>query len=408
VVGRPTGWLARVSVGVLVALVVASGATATPVAVAATVSLERGVLSYRAQPGELNEPSITLHPEGQPSIEVADLTPTYPLIAGRGCVVVGPSGDDPVVRCPLVAGAARPRLSVALGDGRDHGSFDGRLVGRVDGGPGNDGIDGAGLLEGGPGDDVLVLTPRRHGKALGGVGDDELSVDHEARTGAVLEGGSGDDDFQNGKGRDVLRGGPGNDEFQDLLFRDPGNVYDLGSGRDKVVASGGPDTILARDGEHDDLSCFGGRDSVMLDALDFYDQKGSNRCERVRRRGLARAWLDPGVAYLKESVEGDAGPNELVLGFKCPHDGPRICAGTLTVSDRRGTVFHAPFRTRNRGRRNKVFRTKRRTLRALDNWARLTIVSYDRSGARHRRTIAGRNVVDIFVDPYERPPNDGD
>ena len=262
------------------------------------------------------------------------------------------------------------------------------MVGRVQGGPGNDSLTGAGLL------------------VNGGPGNDELYVNDETKAGAVLDGESGNDSLSGGYGRDVLRGGSGNDDLSG--FKGAGDVYDLGSGRDKIAAGRGPDTILARDGEYDDLSCSGGRDTVVLDALDFYDRAGTSRCERVRRLGSATVWLDGGVAYLQKSFEFDAGPNELVVGFTCPHDGPRVCAGTLTVSDRRGPVVKERFRTRKLGRKTKGFRMSRRTLRRLDNWARVTLVSSDRRGKRHRRSIAGRGAVDKYVDLDEGRPHDGD
>ena len=346
------------------------------------------MFSYRAGQGERNSPYVQVdRSSGQIVVESAEggLSPTPPSVrpvAGPGCTR-GP--NDRVVRCALSSGAALPRLSVALGDASDHGHFAAELVGAVNGGTGEDSLSGAGVLDGGAGDDEV-----HGGTARGGIGDDELS-------GIVLEGGPGDDRLLEGP---VKRGGPGDDLFQG--DDDAGQVYHLGPGRDTVYGGDRADTIFARDGEPDDLTCLGGRDTVVLDALDFADQGGGDdgRCERVRRRGLARPVTLGALAYLEEYEEdygGTYGPNELAVTLACPYDGPRLCAGTLTVSDRRGTVVQRRFRTGYTGRWPVGFRMKRRELRRLDNWARITVVSFDRLGRRHRHTIAGHNVVNIFV-----------
>lgn len=412
-------------------------AAGPPAASAATVSLERGVLSYRAQQGERDRPSVRLrHSSGQPAIEVVERRVSGEpsrsrIVAGPGCAVVPDADgkddpsiagvDDPVVRCALATAAARPRLSVALGDGSDDGSFDGRLAGRIgggpgddslsgsgrlDGGPGKDTLRGAGLLDGGTGSDHLTLTRGRLGEARGGLGDDELHLGDDAKAGGVLEGGAGDDRLWGGQGRDVLRGGPGDDYLTDD-GGERGNVYHLGSGRDKVEGDDGPDKILARDGEHDDLTCYGGRDTVVLDALDFYenDEDLGGRCERVRRRGLARAFPLEAVAYLTADYEayiGTRGPNELEVSMACPYDAPRTCAETVIVSDRRGIVSQEEFDEGSRGQIDYSLRVPNRALRRLAKWGRITVVSHDRRGRRHTQSIAGPNVVTIN-DPTECP-----
>ena len=315
-----------------------------------------------------------------------------------------------------------PRLSVALGDRSDDGEFDTRLVarvsggqgddslsgsGRLDGGPGADTLRGAGLLDGDAGSDNLTLTRGRLGKGRGGLGNDALAVGDDAKAGAVLEGGSGDDRLFGGDGRDTLRGGRGHDYLEDMGIGDSGDLHYPGPGRDNVMGSDGPDRIHARDGEFDDLTCNGGRDTIVLDAVDFYenDEDLGGRCERVRRRGLARAFPLEAVAFLTADYEayiGTRGPNELEVSMACPYDAPRTCAETVIVSDRRGVVSQEEFDEGSRGKIDYSLRVPNRALRRLAKWARITVVSHDRRGRRHTQSIAGPNVVAIN-DPTDCP-----
>ena len=96
--------------------VIASGASA------ATVSLEQGVLTYRAKPGERDRPSVTLRrSSSQPAIQVVERRVSGEpsrsrIVAGPGCEVVPDADgeddpniagvDDPVVRCAFAPGAA--------------------------------------------------------------------------------------------------------------------------------------------------------------------------------------------------------------------------------------------------------------------------------------------------------------
>jgi RTX calcium-binding nonapeptide repeat (4 copies) len=393
----PGRFFARLRWGVLVALVAVSGAAASPAARAATVSLEQGVLSYRADPGERNSPLVWVRRSaGELAIEVNDHRRVR-LVAGTGCIVAGDTDGDGVedVRCSLTAGAALPRVRVALGDAADTGSVS-RLPGRIAGGPGSDVLTGGGLLDGGPGNDSLTVTRGEIRKARGGPGDDELEVDTDVTAGTVLEGGPGEDRLNGGDGRDVLRGGPGDDRLGDV--GDEGaDVYRLGPGSDRTY-SWGADTIFARDGTYDQIEC-GGRESIILDGLDFYDQEGA-RCRRVRRRGLARVMPDTGVVYFEEDSDQYAGPNELEIPILCPYDGPRPCAGTLTVSDRQGIVVDSAFRVGFLGRWYDGYRMGRPALRRLAKWARITVVSYDRAGRLHRHSIAGPGAVVINEPGY--------
>jgi uncharacterized membrane protein YkoI len=84
-----------------------------------------------------------------------------------------------------------------------------------------------------------------------------------------------------------LYGTPGNDRIvglggnDDLYGRAGNDTLTPGSGEDDVYGGPGDDRIFAADGEHDDISCGPGRDSVVADHTDDV----SRNCEQVRRVG---------------------------------------------------------------------------------------------------------------------------
>jgi RTX calcium-binding nonapeptide repeat (4 copies) len=412
------GLAPRVSAAVAAAVSVVGLAWAGP-SRAGVVELHAGVLSYRAGPGELNNAEVTLSPRPTPSVAVLhdeppdgleSPTPPVPLVAGAGCTAADASEDPYEPRYPFARCAFEPlqlpRLDVALGDDHDRGSFPRQLGGRVAGGAGDDDLQGAGLLLGGHGDDLLHaigsgarllggpgrdevrVAERADGvRASGGPGNDLLNAESAVR-GVVLDGGLGNDGLLGGEGADVLRGGPGNDYFEDVSVR--GNVMELGSGRDTVTGGEGPDLIRARDGQYDEISCFGGRDTLVLDALDFYETE----CERVRRRGLARSIPLNATAYFTE-IEDVAYANSLGLELTCPFDGRHPCEAQVVVSDRGGVVLRRSMRERELGRAYPDYRLPRGVLRRLVEWARITIVSRDRRGGLHRHSIAGAGIVRV-------------
>jgi hypothetical protein len=124
--------------GLVLLACLGGGAFAAPTSIAATVSLERGVLRYTADLGDQNRVSVWRSAGGL-SIVVNDVQRT-----GDGCAMAEPSE----ARCPLVAGAPLPRVRLVLGDRSDSAEIE-RLVGRVAAGPGNDQVTAAGLLDGG-------------------------------------------------------------------------------------------------------------------------------------------------------------------------------------------------------------------------------------------------------------------
>jgi Ca2+-binding RTX toxin-like protein len=141
------------------------------------------------------------------------------------------------------------------------------------------GLGGRDGIRGGSGDDRLLgdgsCPPDREESAYcvssGGTAADRDTIDGE----------NGDDTIAGGPGADRLRGGPGDDTV------DGGPGADLilgGGGNDEIRAGQGGDRIEIRDGRVDAVSCGGGRDRVIADAI---DDVGRN-CERVSRRRVKR------------------------------------------------------------------------------------------------------------------------
>jgi hypothetical protein len=170
------------------------------------------------------------------------------VTAGAGCE---PYMFDPArIDCP----GGTPDLVVVLGDGND------RLVFYPDG----VGFVGSVSIDGGPGDDTLTSSAARE-TVNGGDGNDRI------------EAQSGDDNLSGGPGDDVVNGGSDSD------------TIDGGSGRDRLEGDcagclgDGNDTINARDGEVDTVSCSFGTDVVTADADDVVE--GDGQCESVDRAG---------------------------------------------------------------------------------------------------------------------------
>jgi hypothetical protein len=229
----------------------------------------------------------------------------------------GGAGDD-----VLVGGVGRDQLRA--GDGNDRLSGDdsserGVFADVLDGGPGLDtlsdyraqGGESAAppisvTLDGvandgraGEGDDVTaieVLLPESPGTFVGDDGPNEWHVPAAApgsrlsgaggadvlrggdRHGDVVDGGAGDDDLSGGFGDDTLVGGPGRDTIAgDRPLRCNELHCDLGGGS-------GNDTIEARDGEVDSITCGPGTDRVVADADDVVDSD----CEVVERPAVER------------------------------------------------------------------------------------------------------------------------
>jgi RTX calcium-binding nonapeptide repeat (4 copies) len=216
-------------------------AAAVPTARASTVSLSGLTVTLTAQPGETNRVDINL------SEEIEDLAGITP---GPGCTALSPTK----VQCGISEDEYGTNINwdtfvLALGDGDDVYESSELTLSRVtiDAGPGND--------------------------QLRGIDANEV---------ATIDAGAGNDIVTSGNGNDSLLGGPGDDTIEG----DRGNdMIDGGPGRDTLVGDSttdtlahGNDTIQARDGETDSVSCQFGADSVTADAADVVE---ALTCESV-------------------------------------------------------------------------------------------------------------------------------
>ena len=244
---------------------------------------------------------------------------------GQPTTLDGGPGDDELDGGPgtdtLLGGDGNDDLSGSGGSDRlDGGAGDDVLSGdgnkspsadAIDGGPGYDTIDtdwqsggpvaltlGGGADDGRPGegDDVRNVEHVSTYSASTLVGSDapEFLEVVQVSSPSTISGGGGNDTLRANDGADHLDGGPGDDDI-DAGFGDDTIVG--GPGRDSIAGDRrggdcgplwcklpfGNDTIDARDGEQDSVSCGFGEDTVYADAIDVV----SGDCEHVTRTGAA-------------------------------------------------------------------------------------------------------------------------
>jgi Ca2+-binding RTX toxin-like protein len=217
------------------------------------------------------------------------------------------------------------------GDGKDQ--LDGREgADHLDGGAGDDLLNGDAnkspspdVLDGGPGydtiesdweyddDPVAITTAGGADDGFAGEGDDVRNVEkvqtHQPSTltgsdadeylevvqvtsPSTIRGNGGNDTLRGSDGAETLDGGPGNDDIDGGMGDD---TITGGPGRDTIAGDRrggdcgpvwcklpfGNDTIDARDGEVDSVSCGFGEDTVSADANDVV----SGDCEHITRTG---------------------------------------------------------------------------------------------------------------------------
>ena len=227
-------------------------------------------------------------------------------------VLLGGDGTD-----DLQGKAGRDRLDGGAGDDLLHpDGYEGASADVVDGGPGLDSIEddyssrftdvdplvaitlGGGADDGRPGEGDSLVNVERVALHIGGTfvgseGDDEFKL-MQVGAASTLDGRGGNDRLRGGDGPDRLDGGAGDDSL-DAGFGD--DVIVGGAGRDTIsadLAGGdcgplwcklpyGNDTVEARDGEIDSITCGAGADTVNADAADVV----APDCETVVRGGTA-------------------------------------------------------------------------------------------------------------------------
>src|SRR4051812_46559666 len=260
--------------------------------------------------------------EGNAAANSLDGGPGDDKLTGSGGAdtLDGGDGND-----ELQGGAGRDVL--AAGDGNDVLRPDGNedpSADVVDGGPGIDTIDqdyssryattispvaitlGGAADDGRPGENDDLRGVERIVLSGGGrvVGSDaaEEIVFRQVGTDGELIGAGGDDVLQAGDGNDRVDGGPGADSL-DGGFGD--DTITGGPGKDTIsaaLAGGdcgpswckypyGNDTIDARDGEVDSVTCGAGTDRVLADPADVV----ATDCEQVERGSAPAGATKPGA-----------------------------------------------------------------------------------------------------------------
>ncbi len=384
----PHGGRARSLILALVLTTAVALAVSAAPAVAATIAVERGVVTYRSWPGEKDNVQI--------SDALSLVLPSRRHTIGAGCVDETPPFATSVrVRCSP-RGTPQPGLRMYLGDRDDEVEAETPLRGVFHGGRGNDSITfGIGVLYGGPGDDDLLAVGARP-VIHGGPGNDDAgvngSVTGTGRSPARIYGGPGHDLVSGDGGADLLSGGAGRDNVQGLGGRD---VLYPGPGEDEVDADEGADLVRARDGRLDYIDCWDGRDTAVLDRFDLYERD----CERVRRRGVARPVLYG--AGVHETASGTF--KELEIDFTCPFDGARVCDPIFLVHSSHGRVLRGWVKTRRLGDQGWLWTLRPRVLVRLTKWARITMVAHDALGRPFRQTLVCPRgvVVNDYEEPYE-------
>ena len=183
-------------------------------------------------------------------------------------------------------------FTAIYGMGGDDRLRAGYYTGFMDGGDGNDVVDGRGsayirAVEGGAGDDVLYISGSlgfaRGGDGndtiystyatWGGAGNDTIILSFTPQSGGIALGEAGDDDITaassaatitGGAGADVLRGNSGDDVLisEDFATGTYAPGYDMGLEHDRLTGADGNDTLSI--GYGDDADGGMGNDSLRL------------------------------------------------------------------------------------------------------------------------------------------------
>jgi hypothetical protein len=216
------------------------GAAIPAAASASVASRSGGTITITANPGEANAIKFT-----------SDCCYYHAKVEdSAGVTAAGECTQTSATEVDCGSTHPNPAVVVSLGDGND--SFTANDLFEVtsytiDGGPGDDKIAGSSspdVMHGGDGNDTVE----------GSGGDDQVYGD------------AGNDVVNGGTHRDFVSGGPGRDQIEG-----DGSLYNYGDG--------GTDTIDARDGEIDQVTCGAGADTVTADPNDVIE--GGGECESV-------------------------------------------------------------------------------------------------------------------------------
>lgn len=356
--------------------------TAVPSYAAVTVSFTGGSYSIDADNFE-NDIKVECT-----STNVTPAPPSPAACAEITSISVSPRGGVDIVDLSAVTGATFPAVeSVDIGADTDEeftpaadtltgSSFADRITGDfadvIDGGPGNDRIEGGDLVHGGPGDDILWEASGSSG-VFGDAGDDRFVNSLSA---GGNHGGTGEDTFEtdfhqalfgiDGLGftftstefRLSVNGVTATDPypvdgFEHLVITllesgtqtfnasaFPGDVDVRGfGGTDTIIGSkksdvlrsgGGSDTIEARDGVFDYVDCGLGNDVAKVDGFDKVV-----RCESITYARPSTSAIK-GPKNIKKGATGKFTFSSNVPGsvFQCKIDGKRwkACSSPFAIS----------------------------------------------------------------------------
>ncbi len=317
------------------------------------------------------------------------------------------------------------RDAVRGGDGDDtlHGDgYEAASADVIDGGAGVDTIEsdystrligdeepllrftlGGGADDGRPGegDDVqrverLVMS--KGGTYVGSEGPDYVKL-HQVGDAGVLDGRGGDDELRGGDGQDRIDGGAGSDRL-DGGFND--DIITGGPGRDVIsadLAGGdcgpwwckypyGNDTVQARDGEADSVSCGAGTDKVVADAIDTV----APDCEQIER---AAGTSTPGKTRKRGGATSPSGGGTVTAA-----EGPALTVrtpGRLRLTLRDGLTAKLTGFTQGRYTVAARFRGKVVASHAVRVGAKGTATAHLRFTRRARRSLSRRRSVTLVV-----------
>lgn len=257
----------------------------------------------------------------------------------------------------LFGGRGRDSFNGGLGDDSMIG---GLAADAFDGGSGNDSVSYADRDDSGPGATVIL-------------------------DGLVGDGAAGENDFiaanvEDAIGTafaDTITGNSGNNELRAQ------NSSANAKGSDTIRGLGGNDSIDARGGKPDTVSCGAGSDSAQFDLVDLLPTD----CEDMSQAAVGQ---HPNVNINRRATVLRRG-RALRVGLKCPRKSRRRCRGTLTLRDAGGRRLGGKrFSIRRGGSSRPSVSLSRRGTRSVLHRARITAVAKERDTNRRPKTTIAR------------------